>query len=232
MRRKGTALLLGMMVTCAFLPRVAVAHRLDEYLQATRISVERDLVRLEINLTPGAAVAEDILGVIDTDHNGEISQAESLVYSQKVLRSISLMVDGEPYSIHLDSEQVPSPADVRRGEGILRLYASAAVPPLAAGWHRLAFSNAHRSDISVYLVNALIPADRRIRISGQSRDMLQREFKMDYTVAEGESGLGAAAVWPPAVGLTLAATFLVLARRVRERPSLVAEPHQKKFGKQ
>jgi len=230
--RRRTALLLSVVVTCAFLPCAVSAHRLDEYLQATRISVERDAVRLEINLTPGAAVAEDILATIDKDRNGEISQSESRAYAEGVLRSVSLIVDGKSYAIHLNSEEVPPMEEMRRGEGILRLYASASVPSLAAARHQLEFSNSHRADIGVYLVNALVPTDRRIRINAQTRDMLQREFKMDYTVAEAEGPLGFGAVWPPAVGLTLAATFLVLARRVRERPSGVAVSHQEKFGKQ
>jgi hypothetical protein len=230
--RRRTALLLSVVVTCAFFPCAVLAHRLDEYLQATRIAVERDAVRLEINLTPGAAVAEDILATIDKDRNGEISQSESQAYGEGVLRSVSLSVDGKSYAIHLNSEEVPPMEDMRRGEGILRLYASAVVPSLASGRHQLEFSNSHRADISVYLVNALVPADRRIRINGQTRDMLQREFKMDYTVAEGESRMGLGAVWPPAVGLTLAATFLVLVRRIRERPSAGAVSQQEKFGKQ
>ena len=34
----------------------ASAHRLDEYLQATTISVEKDRVQAQIRLTPGVAV--------------------------------------------------------------------------------------------------------------------------------------------------------------------------------
>ena len=38
--------------------RIADAHRLDEYLQATRIDVEVDRIDLDIDLTPGAALPE------------------------------------------------------------------------------------------------------------------------------------------------------------------------------
>ena len=40
---------------CAAAP--AGAHRLDEYLQATRIGVSQNRIDLEIDLTAGAAIA-------------------------------------------------------------------------------------------------------------------------------------------------------------------------------
>jgi hypothetical protein len=227
-----TALLLGVVLACALFPCAVFAHRLDEYLQATQISIERNVVRFEINLTPGAAVAEEILAGIDKDHNREISQNEAGAYAEKVLRSISLNVDGKLYSIHLNSTELPLMEDMRHGEGVLRLYGSAAVPSLAAGRHQLEFSNTYRADISVYLVNALVPADRHIRITGQSRDMLQRDYRMDYIYAEGGSDTRLSAIWPPAIGLMLATTCLVLVRRIRERPSAVAGARQEKIGKQ
>jgi hypothetical protein len=226
------ALLVTIAIFAVLFPRAAVAHRLDEYLQAARISVALDVIRVEINLTPGAAVADEILAAIDRDRNGEISEPEGRAYAESVVKSIALDIDGRAFPLTLDSEQIPSSTDMRRGEGIIRLLASTPMPSLSVGRHRLAFSNVHRSDISVYLINALIPADDRIRITGQSRDMLQHEFKMEYTVAAQESGLGLAAVWPPALGLTLAAMLLALARRFRERPSGVPRSFQKELGKQ
>ena len=37
------------------------AHRLDEYLQAARLSLAHTRVELEIDLTPGASVADGII---------------------------------------------------------------------------------------------------------------------------------------------------------------------------
>ena len=39
----------------------ALAHRLDEYLQATRISVATNRIDLSIDLTPGVAVAAAVM---------------------------------------------------------------------------------------------------------------------------------------------------------------------------
>ena len=190
MRPQRSAFMLVLAILVTVLPRTAAAHRLDEYLQAVRISIEIDRVVTEINLTPGTAVAEDVLAGIDKNHDGSISPAEGAAYGEHVVRSLHLEIDGRPLALSLESHRMPPPAEMRRGEGILRLRAAAAAPPASAGRHRLMFANTHRSDISAYLINALIPSDPRIRITGQSRDTLQHEFSMDYTVSAPDSGVG------------------------------------------
>ena len=64
-------------VLCAWLATVpsAGAHRVDEYLQATRLSIDLERVDLEIDLTAGAAMASKVFAWIDTNRDGEISAA-------------------------------------------------------------------------------------------------------------------------------------------------------------
>jgi hypothetical protein len=202
------------LLACAAIACPADAHRLDEYLQATRISIERDRVVAEINLTPGAAVADDVFAAIDRDRDEKISPIEGATYAEHVVKSLSLEVDGVLRAVALDTYSVPSLADMRRGEGVIRLRTTTRIPAASAGRHRLSFENTHRSDIGVYLINALIPRDDRIRITGQSRDMLQHEFKMDYAVSDREGEAGLAAALPPILGLMLFAGFYAFARRV------------------
>ena len=57
----------------------APAHRLDEYLQATLISVEQNRVHAQIRLTPGVAVFPFVLAIIDTNADGVISESEQRV---------------------------------------------------------------------------------------------------------------------------------------------------------
>lgn len=68
--------------TFVLLAPCASAHRLDEYLQATQISVGRDRIVVDIYLTPGTAVAPAILSTIDTNGDGSISSAEGAAYDQ------------------------------------------------------------------------------------------------------------------------------------------------------
>jgi hypothetical protein len=165
-------------------PRSTEAHRLDEYLQATRLSIELERIGVEMNLTPGAAVADTVFAAIDHDRNGSISPAEAAAYARLVVTSLTLSVDGRSCVLTLDGYSFPQLVEMRNGEGVIRLRASAKVPHASIGPHRLAFANTHRSDIGVYLINALIPSNDRIRITGQSRDTLQNEFKMEYKINE------------------------------------------------
>jgi len=204
------AALLGLIV-----PRVAAAHRLDEYLQATRISVERSKVLVEINLTPGAEVADKVLARIDRDLDGEVSADEAGAYARSFVEQLRLSTDGIPRRLTLDAFYSPSAEQMRQGEGVLRLRISTSLSETATGKHHLVFENAHRSEFSVYLVNALIPKDDRIHITGQSRDMLQREFTLDYTVsAESEGSWRSSAALPPLLGLGLAGMLGLAARRL------------------
>ena len=50
------------------------------------------------------------------------------------------------------------------------------------GHHQVAYSNTHRPESSVYLVNALVPDDARIQIADQRRDSAQHGLTLEYTV--------------------------------------------------
>ena len=59
---------------------------------------------------------------------------------------------------------------------------AATLPELSTGPHTVFFRNAHRPEVSVYLANALAPANRRIAITAQRRDADQRELTIAYRV--------------------------------------------------
>ena len=183
-RARRLLLLVGLAIPGFGFPRSSEAHRLDEYLQATRISIELERISVEMSLTPGAAVADKVFADIDQDRSGTVSTAEAAAYARLVISSLTLSVDGRSWALTLDGFSFPQLADMRNGEGIIRLRASAKIQQSSIGPHRLSFANTYRSDIGVYLINALIPSDGRIRITGQSRDTLQNEFRMDYKVNE------------------------------------------------
>jgi hypothetical protein len=161
----------------------AGAHRVDEYLQATRISVEIDRVDLEIDLTPGMTVASEVSKWIDTNGDGQVSAVEADAYAREILRSVALSIDGRRVPVTLVEIHVPELSDMSLGTGTIRLRATATMSPRAAGQHQLVYSNTHRADSSVYLVNALVPADSRIQIAGQQRDSAQHGLAFEYTVA-------------------------------------------------
>ena len=73
----------------------ASAHRLDELLQAARIGIAEDRVELELDLTPGVAVAEQMLAEIDRDGDGSFSTAEQRAFVDRVLAEMEMTADGK-----------------------------------------------------------------------------------------------------------------------------------------
>jgi len=189
------------------------AHRLDEYLQAARIAIDRDRVVVELDLTPGVAVAPSVLAAVDRDRNGAITDAEGEDYARRVIDALVMHLDGRPVRPTLDEQTMPAWRDVAEGTGVIRLQASAPIPPVDSGRHALFFRNVHRSDIGVYLVNALVPADDRIEITRQRRDPVQHEVTIDFRVRGPARQVGK--VWSALGALLVAATIGVVALRRR-----------------
>lgn len=185
MRPRNNALVaaFGAFVTSVTLVTTEVsAHRRDEYLQAARLAIEPDRVRIELDLTPGIAVADRLLEEIDRDRSGAISESEARAYAAAVRNGVSLEVDGKPIDVELIGSRFPSVEAVRLGEGAIRLELAAAAAPLSDGAHRLRYRNAYHSDIGVYLANALVPASDRVSVTAQERDGDQRELTIEFTL--------------------------------------------------
>jgi hypothetical protein len=164
------------------LARPSFAHRLDEYLQATIISVEEQQVQLSMRLIPGVAVSGAVLAEIDSNRDGVISDAEGGAYAERVLRELSLILDGRRLSPRVVSATFPRIEDMREGVGEIRIELTASL--LRAGANRkLVFENRHDSAISVYLVNCLAPRDSRIRVLGQNRNRNQSLYELDYVLS-------------------------------------------------
>jgi hypothetical protein len=161
---------------------LASAHRVDEYLQATRLSIDIERVDLEIDLTPGIALASTVLAWIDTNRDGEISNAEGEAYALEMLRSAVLKVDGWPVPVTLVETSFPKYREMSLGVGTIRIRATARIPAAAAGRHEISFLNMHRPESSVYLVNALVPANPRLQFADPRRDTAQHGLKLEYTV--------------------------------------------------
>ena len=159
------------------------AHRRDEYLQAARLGIDPDRVELALDLTAGIAVAEVVLSEIDLDKDGMVSVAEARAYSDRVLSAIALDVDGIPLRVELVESTFPTFDTVRKGEGTTRIQATASMPRLDDGLHHLRYRNAYRSDIGVYLANALVPASDRVIVAAQRRDVNQRDLVIDYMLS-------------------------------------------------
>jgi hypothetical protein len=173
-------LALSLFLVLLALPSAAFAHRLDEYLQATIVAVEPAEVRLRINLTPGVAVAEEVLSRVDPDRDGVVTAAESAAYARRLRRDLVLKLDGREVDLACAGFDVPAPADLRSGSGIIRAEFTAAPGPLARGLHRLTLENWHLPMASAYLFNAARPNSPSVRISRQTRNDSQSEGAIEF----------------------------------------------------
>jgi hypothetical protein len=157
-------------------------HRLDEYLQAARLAIGPDRVEIELDLTPGLALADAIVRDIDRNRDGHLSQDEQHAYGRLVLSALDLEADGRPLAVQLSASDFPDVGAIRRGEGTIRLQTAAALPRLSMGAHALSFRNRHDPNRSVYLANALVPQSDQVEVTAQRRDGDQRDLTIDYVV--------------------------------------------------
>jgi hypothetical protein len=194
----------------AALPAPASAHRLDEYLQATRLNIDADRIGVEIALTPGASIASQIIEHIDTDRDGRFSSDERRRYADSVIASMTLMVDRRVTPVALAAEDFPTVDAMAAGTGTIRLRATARAAA-ASGRHQLQYRAAPLTASSVYLVNALMPADARIQLDAPQRDALQRALTLDFSVGPDPTWLRTG--W----GVVAAALFLMLGVARRRR---------------
>ena len=189
----------------------AFAHRLDEYLQATTILVKKDRVQAHIRLIPGVAVFPIVFASIDTDADGVITAAEERAYGERVLRDLSLTVDGDRLRLRLVSSKAARVEELKEGRGDIQLEVDADVP--RGGYRRrLVFENHHQARIAAYLVNGLVPTDPDIRVGAQDRNYEQSFYQLDYEQTDRSDPLSRAR-WP-AVGGWLGTGALVLFARL------------------
>lgn len=190
------------------IPAESAAHRLDEYLQAARVSLARDRITLEVDLTPGVSIAAAIVTLLDRDGDSTISPVEAGAYGQAFLADIVLELDGRAVPVTLTRVAIPSVDEMADGLGTIQLRAVGHVESVVVGRRHLYFRNNHQPVASAYLVNALLPRDDDVGVVAQTRDPRQQTVRVEYNVGPR---------WPAqllwlvlgAVGLT---TLMVLRR--------------------
>ena len=199
-------------LVCAFLLLSAAsagAHRLDEYLQATTIEVEKGRVHAEIRLAPGVLVFPTVFAGIDRDRDGVASEAERRAYAERVLSDVSLSLDGRRVPLRLTSWTFAPTQLLQEGRGEIQLALEADVPG-AAATRRLTFENHHHRSIGVYLVNGLVPRDPDIRLGSPQRNGDQSFYQLDYVDKSAPAATSSFMAWSGPWGWTDAALMALI----------------------
>jgi hypothetical protein len=195
----------------------ALAHRLDQYLQGTLISIGRNRVDAQMTLTPGVAVFPALIADIDLNGDGVISEIEQRAYSQRILGDVSISIDGHPLAPRLLSAQFPQIAEMKDGRGEIRIEFDAELPSGGPS-RKLTFENHHQSRIAAYQVNCLVSSDPDIRILAQSRNYSQSFYQLEFAQSEVRSEptpVSSGAGRPLGAIALIAAAMLALLLRAR-----------------
>ena len=170
--------------------RSAFAHRLDEYLQASTFSVDRDHIQVHMRLTPGVGVIDKVLKAIDSNGangangDGVISETKQRDYVEKVRRDISLTLDKNPLQLRVVGFSYPGVDEMKQGMGEILIDFQSDIPAGGGPDRAMVFENHHQPAISVYLMNCLVPRDSAIRIVSQNRNFNQSFYQLDYTQSQ------------------------------------------------
>lgn len=196
----------------------AWAHRIDEYLQATILSLESHQAHASMRLIPGVMVAPSVIALIDANHDGVFSEDEKRAYAVRVLGDLSLSIDGQVVKPQLDSWSIPEASQLRDGLGEIHLEYHVDLPSIPSPNRTLVLADHHLNGSSVYLMNVEVPQEQTLRIVDQQRNPRQSAYEVDYqqtgTTAESSStGTGIRAWWN---GLQLSSLFHLGMRHIAE----------------
>lgn len=152
---------------------------MDEYLQATIVSFEKDGIHASMRLIPGVLVSSVVIDTIDTNGDGIFSGSEQRAYAQRVIADLSISIDGKTPQPKLVAWSFPQPLEMREGLGEIHVDYTIDLPN--GGPDRsLVLANHHLSRTSVYLMNVIVPQDRNTRILAQKRNEQQSEYELDF----------------------------------------------------
>ena len=170
-RRPAILLLLGAPVS---------AHRLDEYLQATLISIEKDQVQASMRLIPGVAVSSAVLASIDSNGDGVISETEGRAYAERVLSEVSLGIDGHPLKPRLISVSFPAMQEMKDGLGEIQIEFSASLTERRSRAKTYLRESPSKADGSLPGELSCTAAIKTFRSAAQDRNEDQSFYQLTY----------------------------------------------------
>ena len=163
-------------------PGAALAHPADVYLQATYITVAPTQLEVELDLSPGVLVAPQVLPLLDSNGDEQISDAESQAYVNSVLSQIELKADGAPVALTITKIDIVPYLNFQAGYGTIRVFATAALPANLSSTHVIDYRNHFAPAGSAYQVNTFVEKNAAITLGTQNRDDIQQSISVDYTI--------------------------------------------------
>jgi hypothetical protein len=164
----------------------ALAHPLDEVIQAAYVTVAPGEVQLELEIQPGSLIAAGVARAIDANGDGAISEGEARAYAERVLKASALTLDGVSAPLRLLSVRAPIYANLARGD-ILHIYASAP-RRMRAGQAMLRYANGYALPKSQCQANVFLSAGGgwSFQVDSQAHSPDGRQLSVAYRVVRGD----------------------------------------------
>lgn len=204
----------------ALSPATLPAHQLDEYLQATLVDIEPGQIRFSINLTPGVAVANRVLALVDADRDGLISTNELAAYAHLFKQDLVVRLDERPCELKASSCNNSGIPELRTGFGLIQIELLLTPGSLPRGAHRLTMENRHLPTNSAYLFNAAKPVSSSIQITAQHRNENQSTGAIEFTLLTPPRSTPSL----PVLILATCAILLLLIILIPRHPSRLSPP--------
>jgi hypothetical protein len=84
---------------------------------------------MQIELYTGALIAPQILPMIDTNQDDQISEADGQAYVDLFLKDVVIEIDGNPTPFTATDIELPSSLDLQAGVGVIRFKLYTDLPP-------------------------------------------------------------------------------------------------------
>lgn len=150
----------------ALAPSLAHAHP-SHYGQLARVTIGVEVIAVELDLSPGLAVSDDISRLLDGDGDGVVAADECSAYARRVAAELSLEIDGVALPLEPVKSRCPGVEALSTGEAGLKLWFEAR-PTATAGSRRVSLQNRHRPVESACSAQAF--AGPGVVLSGITRD--------------------------------------------------------------
>ncbi|GGR36530.1 hypothetical protein [Deinococcus ruber] len=162
---------------------MTAAHPVDEMVQGAYLTLAPGVVQLELDLTPGSAVAATLLKALDANGDRQISPAEGRIFAKQVLGQSTLTLNGVAAPWTLDLVSVPPYQNLLTGNDVLKIYATAKrLDRVGAG--TLTYQNRYQPVKSQWMANIfLLPGKGwQYQVAGQTHTNDGRGFTVAYRV--------------------------------------------------
>ena len=160
----------------------AQAHRTEGLLQASLVEILPHQVGVEITLIPGIDISPQVVALLDSDHDGVCSAAESTSWTASFMAAQSVLADGQQLPLRLISTSASPLADMAGGHAQIKVHFTAALPALMTGPCQISCINGYQPMPSSYQTNGIVPQTPGLRITSHrqteppTRLDLQAEF--------------------------------------------------------